>query len=148
MNLTMKVLILFMFFIACKANANDETFNEVIKSGVTQETREVLKTCLLFSKTVHNDVVASGTHFVFKCSGLDQEIITLHLCDNKCNLPESCFKRKHYRMETEWKVLKVQNEVDQSIHQIVLPVRCHCKVQKNVGHRRRTRGRKGKRKGM
>ena len=135
-----KVLILLILAIACKAKI--KTFNEVIKEGVDEETRKVLKTCLLYHVTTHRDVVASGRDLVFKCSGLDQEIITFRQCDKKCNISNKCLLKKHFVNRSERKVIKVVQLFDNKVFQVTIPIRCECKVLKDVGKRRRTRKRR------
>ena len=132
-----KVFILFMFVIVCKAKF--ETFNEVIKNGVDEETRNVLNTCLLHHRTFHRDVVASGKDLVFKCSGLDQEIITFRQCDKKCNLSKKCLLKKHFVNIPERKVIKVVQLFDNKVFYVTIPVRCECKLLNYVSKKRRKR---------
>ena len=117
---------IFFYVIACKAKL--KTFNEVIKNGVDGETREVLKTCLLHHRTFHRDVVASGKDLVFKCSGLDQEIITFRQCDKKCNLSNKCLSKKQFVNIPERKAIKVVRLFDNKVFHVTVPIRCECKI--------------------
>ena len=132
-----KVFLLFIFVTSCKAKF--KTFNDVIKNGVDDETRKALRTCLLLHRTFHRDVVASGKDLVFKCSGLDQEIITFRQCDRKCNLSNECLLKKHFVNVPERKVIKVVRLFDNKVFHVTVPVRCECKLLDYVAKKRRKR---------
>ena len=137
-----KVLILFV--LACVCEARVKTFNDVIEHGVDDETREVFEKCWLDHVTTYKDVVASGRDLVFKCSGLSQQEIIYRQCDQECNLPKICLKKKHFVNEPERKVVKIVRLFDKKVFNVVLPIRCECKIVRNRGKKRRNRKRKSK----
>ena len=137
-----KVLVLFMLACVCKAKI--KTFNEVIEYGVDEETRKVFENCWLDHVTTYKDVVASGRDMVFKCSGLSQQTVTYRQCDQKCNLPKKCLKKKKFVNKPKRKIIKIVRLFDKKVFNVVLPIRCECKIIKNRGKKRRHRKRKNK----
>ena len=130
--------------LACLCNARIKTFNEVIEYGVNEETREVFEKCWLNHVTNYNDVVASGKDMVFKCSGLSQQTVTYRQCDQKCNLPKKCLKKKQYVNTPERKVVIIERLIDRKVFNAVVSFGCECKIVRKRSKKRNNRKRKHK----